>query len=187
MSTIQPDTTTNDLLTNIIPAKTKESISSRGVAAELDGTVITMSVSVSGKKYSYKVTNGAEIEIVEGELDNPMVSISLTEEDLAKMIAQNELDIILMVMTELDKNKYNTVSTLSGTFKAELSNDDGSNYNIEVTFNGAAEPTSVFKMKTSDTALMMRKEENPVNLFMSGAMQIEGDMQFAMATQPLFI
>jgi putative sterol carrier protein len=30
------------------------------------------------------------------------------------------------------------------------------------------------------------KEANPVNLFMSGAMKIEGDMAFAMATQPLF-
>jgi len=32
----------------------------------------------------------------------------------------------------------------------------------------------------------MKKKTNPVNLFMSGAMKIEGDMSFAMATQPLF-
>lgn len=187
MSTIQSDTSINELLTNVIPEKTRESISSRGAAAELGGTVITMTVAVSGKHYGYKVTNGAEIEVIEDKLENPMVSISLTEEDLAKMITRNELDIILMVMTELDKNKLNTVSSLNGTFKAELSNDDGSNYNIEVTFNGAPEPSAIFKMKTTDTALMMRKEENPVNLFMSGAMQIEGDMQFSMATQPLFL
>lgn len=187
MSTIQSTTTINDLLANVLPEKTRQSISSRGAAAELEGTVITMTLTVSGKHYSYKVTNGAEIEVIEDKFENPMVTIALTEEDLAKMIARNELDIILMVMTELDKSKYNTVSTLNGTFRAELSNDDGSNYNIAVTFNGAAEPSAVFKMKTSDTALMMRKEENPVNLFMSGAMQIEGDMQFSMATQPLFI
>jgi hypothetical protein len=42
-------------------------------------------------------------------------------------------------------------------------------------------------MKTSDSALMMQKKENPVNLFIAGGMQIEGDMQFSMATQPLFV
>jgi putative sterol carrier protein len=41
-------------------------------------------------------------------------------------------------------------------------------------------------MNSKDTAALMRKEANPVNLFMSGAMKIEGDMSFAMATQPLF-
>lgn len=186
MSTIQAGTSINDLLTKVLPETTKKSILSRGVEAELGGTTISMTLTVSDRHYSYKVIDGKEIEVIEGNLENPMVTIKLSEEDLAKMIAQNELDIILMVMTELDKTKYNTVSTLNGTFKAELSNDDGSNYNIEVSFNGAAEPSATFKMKTSDTALMMRKEENPVNLFMSGAMQIEGDMQFSMATQPLF-
>jgi len=87
----------------------------------------------------------------------------------------------------LNKTKYETVKSLNGSFKAELSNDDGTNYLIDVMFNGAQEPSAVFRMKTTDSALMMRKEQNPVNLFMAGAMQIEGDMQFSMATQPLFV
>ncbi len=187
MSTTELSASVTELLTKTLPEKTKESISSRNATAELDGTEITMTLMVSGQPFSYRVKNGCEIEVICEKLDNPMVCINLKEEELAQMITNNELDIIMMVVTELDKTKFNTVSTLNGTFKAELSNNDGSNYNIEVTFNGAAEPTAVFKMKTSDTALMMRKEENPVNLFMSGAMQIEGDMQFSMATQPLFI
>jgi len=41
-------------------------------------------------------------------------------------------------------------------------------------------------MTAKDTGALMRKETNPVNMFMSGAMKIEGDMAFAMGTQPLF-
>ena len=41
-------------------------------------------------------------------------------------------------------------------------------------------------MTAKDSSALMRRETNPVNLFMSGAMKIEGDMSFAMGTQPLF-
>jgi putative sterol carrier protein len=187
MSAIKADTSISELLTVVLPRQTKESIKSRGAEGELQGTEITMTLEVSGRSYSYKLINGTQMEVIDDKIDNVMVTISVSEQDLAKMIQNNELDIILMVMTELNKTKYETVRRLSGAFKAELSNDDGSKYNIEVTFNGAKAPTAIFRMKTSDSALMMRKVENPVNLFMAGAMQIEGDMQFSMATQPLFV
>jgi putative sterol carrier protein len=187
MSSIQPNTSINELLTVVLPNQAKESISARGAIEELQDTVITMTLDVSGNYYSYKVTNGIEVELICDKIDNAMVTIRVSEEELVKMIQNNELDIILMVITELNKTKYETVKSLNGSFKAELSNDDGSKYHIEVIFNGATEPNALFKMKTSDSALMMRKEENPVNLFMAGSMQIEGDMQFSMATQPLFV
>lgn len=187
MTTIESNTSINDLLSVVLPEKAKTSISTRGAAEELHGTTITMTLDVSGNYYSYKVSDGTQVEVVYEKIDDAMVTISVSEEDLGKMIQNNELDIILMVITELNKTKYETVKNLNGSFKAELSNDDGSLYQIEVMFNGAREPNALFKMKTSDSALMMRKEQNPVNLFMAGAMQIEGDMQFSMATQPLFV
>lgn len=187
MSTIQPDTSVKDLLSTILPQKTTESIAARGAEKDLDGSTVTMCLDISGQFYSYVLTNGNNIEVANEKKDDAMVLIQVSDEDLTKMIQNSELDIIQMVITEMDKTKYETVRRLSGTFKGELGNDDGSTYTIAVTFNAAADPNCVFKMKTSDTAKMMRKEENPVNLFMSGAMQIEGDMQFAMATQPLFV
>lgn len=187
MTSIQPTTSVNELLTVVLPQRTKDSIAARGAMQELKDTVITMTLDVSGSYYSYTVINGSEVEMVCDKLDNAMVSIRVSEEELVKMIQNSELDIILMVITELNKTKYETVKNLNGSFKAELGNDDGSTYHIEVIFNGATEPNALFRMRTSDSALMMRKEENPVNLFMAGSMQIEGDMQFSMATQPLFV
>jgi putative sterol carrier protein len=187
MTAIQSSTSIKELLTEVLPQQAKDSISARGAVDELKDTFITMTLDVSGNYYSYKITNGTDVEMVLDEIDDVMVKVCVSEDELQKMIANNELDIILMVITELNKTKYETVKSLSGSFKAELSNDDGSQYNIEVIFNGATEPNAIFKMKTSDSALMMKKEENPINLFMAGSMQIEGDMQFSMATQPLFV
>lgn len=187
MVPIQPITSINDLLTVVLPQRTKESISTRGVAEELKDTVITITLDVSGKYYSYKVTDGIEIEIVSDKIDNAMVTIRVSEDELTKMIINDELDYILMVITELNRTKYETLKNLNGSFKAELSNDDGSKYYIDIIFNGAMEPNALFRMKTSDSSLMMLKKENPINLFVAGGMQIEGDMQFSMATQPLFI
>lgn len=187
MTSIPPTAGINELLTVVLPMRTKESISKRGALEELTNTVITMTMDVSGNYYSYKVTDGSKIEIINDKIDNAMVTIRVSEDELTKMMKKDELDIILMVITELNKTKYETVKNLNGSFKAELNNNDGSQYHIEVIFNGTKEPSALFKMKTSDSALMMRKEENPVNLFMTGSMQIEGDMQFSIATQPLFI
>ncbi|MGD9006427.1 MAG: SCP2 sterol-binding domain-containing protein [Desulfobacteraceae bacterium] len=187
MPSIQATADITELLTVVLPELTKESISARGAVEELKDTVVTITLDVSGKYYSYKVTDGSKIEFISDKIDDAMVTIRVSVDQLTKMILNKELDIILIVITELNRTKYETVKNLNGSFKAELSNDDGSHYNIEVMFNGATEPNALFKMKTSDSALMMQKKENPVNLFIAGGMQIEGDMQFSMATQPLFV
>jgi putative sterol carrier protein len=102
------------------------------------------------------------------------------------MIKTQNLDMILGIMNDLNKAKYNALNSLKGSFVAEISMDDGSAVKLQAILNNATDPASVFKMTAKDTGALMRKETNPVNLFMSGAMKIEGDMAFAMGTQPLF-
>ncbi len=149
MTSIQSKSGINELLSAVLPQRTKESISARGAQEELKDTVITMTLDISGKYYSYKVTNGSEVGVFFDKIDNAMVTIRVSEEEFDKMIQNNELDIILMVIAELNKTKYETVKSLKGSFKAELSNNDGSTYHVEVIFNGATEPSALFRMKTS--------------------------------------
>jgi len=174
--------TIEDLLLNFAPDLTKKMIEENGTAAELAGTEFTMVVSVSGKEYSYVVKDGTEFEVKEGGLDNPLVSIGLSTEDLQKMIDTDSLDMLLGIQSDLSKKKYDTLQALKGSFVTELTNDDGSLMVVNTCFNGA----DTFKMKTADSIALVNKETNPVNLFMSGAILIEGDMAFAMQTQPLF-
>ena len=133
------------------------------------------------------VKNGTDFDVKEGGLDNPLVKTTLSKDDLEKMVAtNNSLDMLLGIQSDLNKRKYDTLQTLKGCFVAVLANDDGSSVSITTMFNGAETPAATFKMKTSDSIALVKKETNPVNLFMSGGMQIEGDMAFAMQTQPLF-
>lgn len=175
-----------DLLLDFSPKMAKEMISKSGAAADLAGTEFSMVVEVSGAKYSYVVKNGTEFDVKEGGLDKPMVVISISEGDLQKMIETNSLDMLLGIQSDLNKRKYQALQTLKGKMVAKLKNDDGSEVTIGTVFNGVETPAATFKMKTSDSIALVKKETNPVNLFMSGGMQIEGDMAFAMQTQPLF-
>ncbi|MDY6831982.1 MAG: SCP2 sterol-binding domain-containing protein [Thermodesulfobacteriota bacterium] len=175
-----------ELLLDFSPNLAKKTIAESGAATELAGTEFSMVVEVSGDKFAYVVKNGTEFDVKEGDLDNPLVRISITAEDLQKMIETNSLDMLLGIQSDLNKRKYNTLQALKGSFVAQLTNDDGSTVSIKTVFNGAETPAATFKMKTADSIALVKKETNPVNLFMSGGMQIEGDMAFAMQTQPLF-
>jgi putative sterol carrier protein len=169
-----------------MPDAAKEMLADSNAASELAGTEITMVVDVSGDLYKYILKDGKDIVAEKGEIDNAMLMLRITKEDMEDMIKTGNLDMIMGIQNDLNRNKYNALSSLKGSFVAEISKDDGTAYKVEAILNGAQEPNSIFKMSAADTSALMRKETNPVNLFMSGAMKIEGDMSFAMATQPLF-
>jgi putative sterol carrier protein len=184
--TVPADTSVEKLLGEIMPKVAKEQLASSNAATELAGTEITMVVEVAGDQYSYTLKNGAEVDFKKGDLATPKLRLKVSKEDIEKMIKTQNLDMLLGIQNDLNKAKYNALNSLKGSFVAEITNDDGSVMKLQAILNGATDPASVFKMSAKDTTALMRKETNPVNLFMSGAMKIEGDMAFAMGTQPLF-
>ncbi len=184
--TIPADTSVEKLLSEIMPSVAKDQLANSNAATDLAGTEITMVVDVSGDQYGYTLKNGANVEFKKGDIDNPKLRLKVSKEDMEKMIKTQNLDMILGIQNDLNKAKYNALNSLKGSFVAEITNDDGSVMKLQAILNGAIDPSSVFKMSAKDTSALMRKETNPVNLFMSGAMKIEGDMAFAMGTQPLF-
>lgn len=186
IDSIPTNVSVQDLLTDVMPKFAKEALVANNAAAELAGTEITMVVEVGSKAYSYKVKDGKELAIIGDPISSPMLKLKISEDHLKKMIETKNLDMILGIQNDINKVKYNALSSLKGSFTAEVANNDGTTFIINAILNGAEQPHSVFKMSAADTQALMRKETNPVNLFMSGAMKIDGDMSFAMATQPLF-
>jgi len=186
MDSINPNTSISDLLGKIMPEFAQEKLKETGAAQQLAGTEITMVVNVGSSTYSYILKDGASVDCKQADLDNPMLRLKITEDDMKKMIETGNLDMILGIQNDVNKAKYNALKSLKGSFIAEVSDVGGAVVKIEAILNNARQPQSVFKMNAKDTAALMKKEQNPVNLFMSGAMKIEGDMAFAMATQPLF-
>ena len=187
MQAIPTDISINELLTELSPKLAKEGIESAGRVDELAGTEFTLLVDIEGEStYSYVVKDGINFDVKTEAIADPLVAISLTKDDMEKMIATGNLDMLLGIQQDLTIAKYNALKGMKGCFKAELKNEDGSFFSIKTICNGIDTPTCTFKMTTADSAKVAKKEAHPVNMFMSGQMQIEGDMAFAMATQPLF-
>ncbi len=183
---IPADTAVGDFLTSVLPKVSAEMAASNPTAAELAGSSITMVINVDSESYGYTVTDGSKLDFTVGEIENPMIRIKLSKDDLEKMIKTDNLDMLIGLQHGLNRAKYNALKSLKGSFLSEIAHSDGHVFKIDATLNNAAQPRSTFRMSAADTSALMRKETNPVNLFMSGAMKIEGDMAFAMATQPLF-
>lgn len=183
---IPANTSVSDFLTSVYPKVSAEMAATNPSSSELSGCTITMVISVNGESHSYIVKDGKTIEYKAGEIEKPMLKLKITKDELDKMIKTENLDMILGMQNGLNKAKYNALNSLKGSFLAAVTNDDGFVFNIDATLNNAESPRSIFRMTASDSSALMRKDTNPVNLFMSGAMKIEGDMAFAMATQPLF-
>jgi putative sterol carrier protein len=186
LPTIPADTSVADLLSKIMPSVVEDLLATNSAAQELSGTQICMVVEVNGEKYAYTLKDGKTLSFTKGDISGTNMYIKITEDDLKKMIQTQNLDMLFGLQSDLNKSKYNALNSLKGSFTAEIANEDGYTFKIEAVLNGAQQPHSIFKMSAKDTAALMRKDTNPVNLFMSGAMKIEGDMSFAMATQPLF-
>ncbi|MBI9075858.1 MAG: SCP2 sterol-binding domain-containing protein [Desulfatibacillum sp.] len=183
---IPTDISIKELLTEYSPKMAQEMMEQSGKAAELAGTQFALVVDVSGEKYSFQVKDGKDFNVQESDLESAQARVIISKEDLEKMIATNNLDMLLGMQNDLSRAKYEALTRVKGCMVAELQNEDGSCFTIRAILNGQETPTATFKMKTSDSAALVRKEASPVTLFMGGQMKIEGDMAFAMSTQPLF-
>jgi len=185
MGGVPTDTSINDLFTKVMPQLSKEALEASGKAAELAGTEVTMVIETTDAKFSSTIKDGIDVTVSEGDMDAPNIRLTISTADLEKMIANQELDMLLGMSSDLSAAKVQTIKALSGTMNVKLTNEDGSSYFISTKFNSADSPSCTMTMKTSDSTAIMTKQANPVNLFMAGALQMDGDMGFAMGFQPL--
>ncbi|MBI9076484.1 MAG: SCP2 sterol-binding domain-containing protein [Desulfatibacillum sp.] len=185
MAAVPNNISIKELLTQVMPEISKKALEDQGKVSELAGTEVTMTVETSTEKYSFTIKDGVNINVVEGDMDSPNVRMTISNDDLLKMIAQGELDMLLGMSSDLNAQKVSTLKQLSGAMKVNLANDDGSSYTIQTVFNGALSPACTMNLKTSDSAAIIKKETSPVTLFMAGQITMDGDMGFAMGFQPL--
>jgi hypothetical protein len=77
------------------------------------------------------------------------------------------------------------VKTVKGTVAQELARDGMDAFKVEMTFNGAAAPRAIVKMKLPDFLAMQEGKLNGQEAFMTGRLRIEGDMAFMMQVAAL--
>ncbi len=69
---------------------------------------------------------------------------------------------------------------LKGTMAVELAREGKDPMKVEMTFNDAATPRTVMKVKVADYVAMQEGRLNGQEAFMTGKLKIEGDMGFLM-------
>ncbi|MBU2490374.1 MAG: SCP2 sterol-binding domain-containing protein [Proteobacteria bacterium] len=176
----------DEVVLEFLPKVVREFMKLSGAAAGLAGTEFSLEVNISGDKYRYIVKNGAEFDVAPGGLENPMVAVSIPMEDMQKLILMKNIDMLLGIQKKLTKEGFNVLSRIKGTVVFDLTNEDGGKSEINVRFNGAEAPKARFLMGIDQARSVISGQDNPVNLFMSGRLKIEGDMALAMSVQPLF-
>ena len=173
-------------LKEFMPIVVGKTLASGVLGDDLNGTDFSFVMEIDDQKYSYIAKNGSDIQVLESDQESPMARMIINKTDLEKLIAIDNIDLLLSAGNNISKTRYNALSQIKGKIDTELKNNDGSSSAFTFILNGSATPTTRFLMKTSDFVKITKKEAHPVNLFMTGAMAIEGDIGFAMSIQPLF-
>ncbi|MBI9077068.1 MAG: SCP2 sterol-binding domain-containing protein [Desulfatibacillum sp.] len=179
----------DELMTGFIPKVVREFMRHVNTSAQFQGTEMSLVVAISGREYSYVLKDGENLTAREGGLDAPMVRVALTLEDMEKLILMKNIDLFMGMPSDSvaqASKKRAAVEVVKGMVGLELTNDDGGVSKISVILNNVREPQAVFKLSMEHARQMMAGKMNPVSMFMSGQLKIEGDIGFAMALQPLF-
>lgn len=139
------------------------------------------------------VFKGREVSVADGNLSNPMVKIIMGMDDLQNIIRVKNASIFLNQNIEpgpVNANKsramYNTLTGMTGKIISALKQDDGSVSRITYIFNDVDTPQAEISLDMDSMVNILSKKDNAVNLFMSGQLQIDGDMALAMKIQTLF-
>ncbi len=176
-----------ELMTAFVPKLARQYMDTRGPDATLQGTLLTLSVDVSGDIYSYTITDGMTMAVTEGTLDNPMVFLTLPVETMALLARMEYIDMVLGGQRQLRREKHDVLSGVSGTVVFRLHTPEDQTAEISATFNGARTPLVTIGMPLDDAREVTAGRVSPVQLFMSGKLTLEGDLAFAMSLQNLFV
>lgn len=175
-----------EMLTEFIPKLAEQFIALRGPDERLKGTNLTLTADISGSRYSYTIKDGQEFAVKKGDLENPMVFLSIPIESVAQLADLKNIDMLIGMQSQLSREKYDVLSKLKGTSVFKMSHPDGKETVITATFNGAQKPAATLKLAFETARVLSARQESPIQMFMGGKLQIEGEMAFAMAMQPLF-
>ncbi len=181
---------------DLIPEIASEILKNSSIATEIaeiyKGTEFSFVFEFDDEKYSLVIKDGADFKTGHGDLENPMFRISIPMDDLQQLIVVKNAYMFLGRQggfSQSDRDRMSSLhaklSSIQGTVVINLTNDDDSTSTICTVFNNTADPKVAITLAMEDVKGLLTNESNPVNLFMSGRLKLEGDMGLAMSFQTL--
>ena len=184
---VPEDIGVEDFFSKHVPQQFGEIMSQTDMSAMADKE-FTLQFAVGERTYCLRITNGKDLEIVEGGIDKPILALTLNESDWRDSVT-GKVEGVIDQFTDpsqiADPLRCDKLITTKGTMALELKKDDGSSMPITMVFNGTETPQVSLSLALSDWVAMQKKEVNGQVLFMNGKMQTKGDLMFLMSLQSL--
>jgi putative sterol carrier protein len=174
---------------DVTPEQFFEQLLPMGFAAQRDAGVsaprdFTMQYRISG-------AGGGEwfVSIADGQMSTrkgggeAIVTFALSLDDWRDAVLARDgatLAVILPQNRPGRPDNSGRAKQLKGTMAVELAREAKEPMKIEMTFNNAATPRTVMKMKLPDYVAMQEGRLNGQEAFMTGKLRVEGDMGFLM-------
>jgi hypothetical protein len=158
---------------------------------DMDGTSFTVQVTIEGKTpltWGMTVDNGKDISVQPGGIENPVVSVKISEE-----IFRN---ITGMVAAFTSRKMYDEVTKAKGTLNIEMALPEdlmgvavpaGTVLPVSITFNGADAPQGSINGPAEVLMKVLTGQVSGPQAFMQGDMKMDGDMMFLMSLANLVI
>ena len=143
---------------------------------DMEGTEFTFQFIIEGERsiaYAVTIKDAKDIKVAPGKLENPMVTMTLTEDMIRRMVDQ--------VSSLTGKNQYETVKQAKGTLHLEMNMPGDWTMPVDITFNGASEPSVTISGSAEVFQKIAAGELNGPAAFMQGQIKIDGDMAFALS------
>jgi len=170
-----------------LPAQFGELIGDTDMSAFTD-KLFTVQFDIDNQRYGLKISNGKDLEVVKGGLDNPMLSVALSEQDWRDSVTgklEGGLDQFMNPAEIADIKKYNVLTTTKGLLKMDIRRTDGGTLPLTIVFNGEEKPAVTINLDFPDLVALQQKQTTGPNLFMSGKLKFTGDMVLLMKLQTL--
>lgn len=155
----------------------------------LNGKDFNMQFNIDGKAYGVKFKTSKDIEVVHGNVDNPVFCLYISEKDWRDAVTGkfNKLadDFNGDPTSFVDARRYKSLLSTKGTMVLNLKHQDGTIFPLKIVFNGTEKPEVTINMDILDGLAMMSRKITGQTLFMNGKIKFTGDMVLLMNLQAL--
>ncbi len=184
---VPDDIAVDDFFNNYVGPEFKK-ITAGVDLSSMAGTEFTLQFNIDDYKYCLKMTNGSGLEVIDGGVDNPMLTLAVKEDAWRDAITgkiAGTFDRFIDPLQIADKSRYSKLLATRGTLNLELNQEDDSMIKASLIFNNADTPAMTINLKLSDWVAMQNKEVDGTALFLGGKMKTNGDLMFLMGLQAL--
>lgn len=180
----------------LVPSLAAEVLKYSPLATEISdiykGTSFTFAIQIDDEIYNVVINDGRNFQTGCGDLKNAMIRFKTGMKDLEELIVVKNAYMFLGTSLSLGENERGRMSSMAeklnainGTIHIELTNDNQSISKFSVSINKAEATQVTIKLSIGDFREMLSGSINPINLFMSGRLKLEGDIGLGLALQGL--